>query len=86
MNCTHKNFETTTKVTRLTAGDLSEEITGYQADIRIFCADCGLPFQFRGVPAGISLEKPAANFDWTEMSVPIMPHVDPVQHVKTFLK
>ena len=50
--CPHEDFLAEVDVNRLTSGD-SPEITGYIADIRVRCADCGEPFRWTGVPAGL---------------------------------
>ncbi|MET0373987.1 MAG: hypothetical protein ABW128_06980 [Rhizorhabdus sp.] len=56
-------------------GRLSEvedgPITGYFADIRIHCDQCGQAFQFIGLPPGQSSEKPTVSIDATEARMPL---------------
>lgn len=84
MDCKHLNFETQTRVARLTDGD-DGPVTGYSAEIRIRCVDCQHPFEFIGVPGGYSPGQPMVNFDGTELRAPIRPSSDPVEHVKVIL-
>jgi hypothetical protein len=53
--------------------DLDPTIVGYTAEIRIKCRECGLPFEFIGVEAGMSCEKPMASVDAQELRAPIRP-------------
>lgn len=80
------NFECRASVTRLTAEDDTEKITGYTTDIKVSCAECGLPFEWIGVPGGYSPAQPMVNFDATELRAPIKPSTDPVEHANVILK
>lgn len=84
-DCQHEQFECMAKVGRLTDGD-NGPVAGYTADIRIRCIQCGIPFEFIGVPGGYSPAQPMVNFDATELRAPIKPSSDPVEHAKTLLK
>lgn len=86
MDCKHFNFKVTAKVARLTDGEDQQNVTGYTADICISCADCGLPFEFMGLPAGYHCSKPAVSADATELRAPIRPSTDPVEQCKILLK
>jgi hypothetical protein len=81
-DCKHMNFEAGTKVARLTDQDDSEKITGYSLDIIVNCKDCGLPFEFIGIPGGYSPAQPMVNFDSTEARMPIRPSTDPAEQLK----
>ena len=48
-------------------------VTGYTADIKIKCSDCGLAFRFRGLPAGSHYAEPRLSADGLEMRAPIEP-------------
>ena len=85
MSCQHMNFETYTKVARLTDGD-NGPVTGYSLDLRVQCADCKQAFQFVGVPGGYSPAQPMSNFDATELRIPIIPSQDPAEQIKPYLK
>ena len=82
-DCKHLSFETGTKVARLHEDGKPEPITGYMLDLIIRCRDCGLPFEFIGVPGGYSPAQPMANFDNTELRIPIRPSTDPAEQLKS---
>lgn len=48
MKCQHMNFKADVNVGRLSHED-GGPITGYTADVKINCADCGLAFRFIGL-------------------------------------
>jgi hypothetical protein len=82
MSCQHLNFETGAKVGRLFKEDNPEVITEYRLDLMVRCKDCGLPFEFVGLPGGYNPGFPTTNFDATELRCPIKPSTDPVEHAK----
>jgi hypothetical protein len=86
MTCEHLNFQANVKVTRLTDNENENVVTGYSADMKICCVDCGIPFEFIGVPGGYSPIQPMVSFDATELRVPIKPSSDPVEQTKVILK
>lgn len=71
MTCVHFGFLATGDVNRLTDSD-GGPVTGYAADIRIKCADCGLPFVFVGVPFGSSPNQPMVSVDGQELRAPLI--------------
>ena len=70
--CQHMNFDAHTRVGRLTDTD-GGPVTGYTADIKIKCRDCGLPFRFMGLPAGHHFAEPRLSADGLEMRAPLEP-------------
>jgi hypothetical protein len=70
--CPHMNFRSLVRVGRLTDRD-DGPVTGYTADIHIECADCKLPFRFRGLAAGYSPAEPKLSADGLELRAPIEP-------------
>jgi len=48
-------------------------ITGYTAELRIYCAACDEPFEFIGLPAGLSSSRPTADVPATTARLPIKP-------------
>jgi hypothetical protein len=52
--CKHENFSVEADVQGITPKD-GEPAYRWQADIRIRCITCGLPFRFIGLPAGVDL-------------------------------
>lgn len=71
MKCLHLNFCASVDVNRLTENEGDEIPTGYSADIKITCNDCGLPFHFIGVDHGLSKSKPTVAVGGCELRVPI---------------
>jgi hypothetical protein len=70
--CAHFNFHTSARIGRLTKKE-GGPVTGYSADIRIKCSDCGHPFTWIGVPLGSSPSQPMASVDCEELRAPIQP-------------
>ena len=66
------NFSAQVNVGRLSENE-GGHITGYAADIRIKCAECGLPFRFMGLECGNSRYEPKVSVDATELRAPIEP-------------
>lgn len=87
MSCQHLNFRAAVDVHRLTDDTNPDSIVGYTSDIHIFCAECGIPFQFLGIPQGVSFtnNKPMVSLDGTELRTPIIPSSDPVDQVHSLL-
>jgi hypothetical protein len=85
-NCKHLHFEIGHQVGRLTDQDDSEKVNSFTLDLMVRCADCGLPFEFVGMPGGFSSQQPMCNFDAKEARIPIRPSSDPAEHVKQILK
>lgn len=73
-------------VVRLTDEADPGHLVGFVTDIKINCAECGHPFEFIGIPAGISNGAPRVSADRTELRAPIRPGSDPVESVKVLLK
>lgn len=63
--CPHMNFSANVDVSRL-------ETSGrFMADVRIKCTECGEPFRFLGLPAGIDLDGAAVSVDGFEARLAI---------------
>lgn len=62
--CLHPEFSTAANINRLENG--AGVVDRYQADIRIWCERCGVPFRFIGLPAGVDLNGAAVSVDGTE--------------------
>ncbi len=65
--CQHKNHSCEVDINHI------EDVGRWQADVRIKCADCGLPFRFIGLPAGLGLNGAAVSVDATEARLAIAP-------------
>jgi hypothetical protein len=67
MTCVHMNFAGHIAVARL------EDSGRFNADITIKCADCGLPFQFKGLAPGLNLNGAAVSVDGLQARLAIVP-------------
>lgn len=65
MSCAHENFRAQVDVARL------EDSGRFSAEIRIECVDCGVPFQFLGLPIGIDLNGATISADGLEARIAI---------------
>jgi hypothetical protein len=70
--CPHEHFAVHADVNRLTSVE-DGPATAYMLDIRVHCEDCGEPFRWIGVPAGLMPGRPAVNVDETELHAPMRP-------------
>lgn len=70
--CQHEAFEATVEVNRLMKAS-DGPVTGYSASVTIWCADCREPFQWIGVPIGLSPRSPAVSLDGRELRAPLRP-------------
>ena len=66
-DCAHKQFGAKVAVNQL------EDSGKFIADVRVKCIECGEPFRFIGLPAGINFERPTVSIDETELHAPIEP-------------
>lgn len=67
MPCNHQQFKARASVTP------PDENAGYSATITIKCGLCGQPFEFVGVSAEPSDERPMVAIGETELRVPLKP-------------
>jgi hypothetical protein len=74
--CQHEDFEAAVDVHRL------EDSGRFQADVRINCKECGLPFRFIGLPAGLDLNGAATSADATEARLSIAPKGEVVSAIE----
>ena len=66
-NCKHENFRVDATVNRM------EDSGSFILDLRIHCVDCDLPFEWVGVPCGLSFYQPCVSVDNQELRAPITP-------------
>lgn len=67
MKCDHPDFQAQVTVNRL------DGVKRFQADVRIECVKCGIPFRFIGLPAGVDLNGASVSVDATEARLAIAP-------------
>ena len=68
--CDHNEFKAKVNVTRLTDKD---KVTGYLAEVKIKCAECGTPFAFKGLPMGLDLSGATVDPDRLQANLAIEP-------------
>lgn len=72
-NCPHLSFKSQVNVFRLTESDESDIVTGYKAEIEIWCNDCKMPFAFKGLPGGVNPDSPTVCAESLTARMPITP-------------
>lgn len=72
-DCQHENFDAEVNVARIQKSDADPTIHRWQADITIKCHECGLPFRFIGLPAGLDMNGAAVSVDGAEARLAIAP-------------
>ena len=73
--CKHFHFNANVNVFRLTETE-GGEVANYSCDVDIKCVQCGIPFEFIGVPCGDSKKQPMSNIDFTKLRAPIRPYTN----------
>lgn len=66
-DCKHEDFGCECEVNRI------EDTGRFTLDVRVKCIQCGLPFRFIGLPAGLDLNGAATSADATEGRFAIAP-------------
>ena len=61
------------EVNRITRSDDDPTVVGYSAEITVRCDQCGEPFRWTGVRAGLSPKEPMCNVDETVLIAPLRP-------------
>lgn len=80
--CEHMQFGAEVDVHRLT--DEAGVVRAFSADVRVRCVDCGTPFQFLGLPAGINMRASTVSVDGLEARLALSPdgeEASPLGHV-----
>lgn len=72
MPCEHESFEANVNVARIPSVE-GGPIERWMADVTVKCVQCGTPFRFIGLPAGVDLNSPMVSIDGTEGRFPIHP-------------
>lgn len=71
--CPHLNFNVHADVNRIQKNDDEPDvIVAYSMDLRVFCRDCGHPFEFIGLPNGFSYYRPTVSIDGQTGHFPIV--------------
>lgn len=67
MTCEHRNYRAQVNVTNL------EDTGARLAEITIKCDNCGLPFEFVGLPVGCEFYRPTTDLSAQILTAPIVP-------------
>lgn len=78
--CEHMNFAAHVAVARI------EDVGSFRAEVTIKCADCGLPFQFLGLPPGYSAAGAHVSLDGLRTDLPIAPQGSVANPLKTMMQ
>lgn len=70
-SCEHRSFRATVEVSRLVEEE-DADAHAWAADVRVACEDCGAPFGFKGMEAGLSFDAPMRSIDALEARLPLM--------------
>ncbi|SRR6266446_3962516 len=70
--CEHEFLEASVNVSCLHEGE-GGPVHRWQADVRIVCRMCQLPFRFIGLPAGVDLDGAAVSIDGQEARLAVAP-------------
>ena len=71
--CIHENFHAQANISRCQRSDDDSTIVAFYCDLTVFCSDCGKPFEFIGLPMGLSPGQPRCSVDGREARMPIKP-------------
>ena len=71
LSCDHTEFLAEVSVNRITNDD--GQVEHYNADVKVTCSQCGVPFRFIGLPAGLNLNGAATSADALEARLAIAP-------------
>ena len=70
--CEHKEFKTQANIFRLSNIERGP-ITNYLAEIEITCAECHMPFKFKGLEGGLNKDYPTTDVERIQARMPIEP-------------
>lgn len=81
-DCKHERFQCSCAVTRISDEQDPEKIIGYATDIKVHCIDCGQPFEWIGIPMGLSMFEPMVSADGLELRAPMRPSGLPIEKIE----
>jgi hypothetical protein len=73
MACPHEGLHADVAINRLTASDDDPTVVAFIADVTVRCLDCGEPFRWTGVQAGLNPRRPTCSVNETELHAPLRP-------------
>lgn len=72
-DCKHENFRVQANIARCQRNDDDPTIVVFYCELTVFCTDCNVPFEFIGLPMGLSPGQPMCSVDGQEARMPIKP-------------
>lgn len=71
--CEHTECQARVDVHRVTRTDDAHTVKCFVAELTIKCRKCGCDFAFRGMPCGLSYDRPTTDFTATTVNLPMWP-------------
>lgn len=71
--CIHENFQVIANIARCTRSDEDPTVVAYYCELTVKCTTCETPFEFIGLPMGMSPGQPRCSVDGREARMPIKP-------------
>jgi hypothetical protein len=71
--CEHHNFVAMADIARCTRSEDDPTVVAYYCELKIRCTDCNTPFEFIGIPMGLSPGQPRCSVNAQEARIPIKP-------------
>lgn len=71
--CDHKNFVVNADIARCTRSEEDDTVVAYYCELHVKCTVCDKPFEFIGLPMGMSPGQPMCSVDGQEARMPIKP-------------
>lgn len=75
LRCSHENFGAQFNVCRL-VDDKTGAVTSFLAEATVWCAECGLPFHFKGLPCGMDMDGAMVSANALEGRFALGPGID----------
>lgn len=69
--CPHENFEACVDIARVLSAEGDRDPAYFMADITAGCTDCGEPFRWTGLQAGMSPGRPMCSVDEKTLHAPL---------------
>jgi hypothetical protein len=71
--CKHESFQAVASIARCTRSDDDPTVVVFYCELTIKCTVCDKPFEFIGLPMGLSPGKPMCSVNGQEARLPIKP-------------
>jgi hypothetical protein len=71
MDCKHEDFKVLANIARCTRSDDDPTVVVFYLGLRVWCMNCRKPFEFVGLPMGLTPGQPRCSVDGEEARMPI---------------